>query len=143
MLWWATYLSRTARSLIITLSGSHFPRRIVTPTHYNAEVGYLPEPEPEPTCRISYYCFGSRFPQRIVNRLTRDTADVDRQLPNNLGMALRSFLQLLSIIMLMGWAAPLALPPMVVIMLGFSMLFLYYQVRQGRGVAGSLPDRVG
>ncbi|GAX80189.1 hypothetical protein CEUSTIGMA_g7627.t1 [Chlamydomonas eustigma] len=69
---------------------------------------------------------------RIVNRLTRDTADVDRQLANNLGMALRSFLQLLSIILLMGWVAPLALPPMVVIMLGFSLLFMYYQatVRQ-------------
>ena len=113
MLRWATFLSRNlsrpagsliialvlARSLIITLSGS-------------------------------------RFPRRIVNRLTRDTADVDRQLPNNLGMALRSFLQLLSIIMLMGWAAPLALPPMVVIMLGFSMLFLYYQVREGRRAYG-------
>ena len=44
-------------------------------------------------------------------------------------MALRSALQLLSIIMLMGWVAPLALPPMVVIMLGFYMLFIYDQVR--------------
>ena len=43
-------------------------------------------------------------------------------------MALRSFLQLLSIIMLMGWVAPLSLPPMVIIMLGFYMLFIYYQV---------------
>jgi hypothetical protein len=51
---------------------------------------------------------------------------------NNLGMALRSFLQLLSIILLMGWVAPLALPPMVFIMLGFSLLFMYYQVRDLR-----------
>jgi hypothetical protein len=63
-----------------------------------------------------------------VNRLTKDTADLDRQLGSNLGTATRSFLQLLSSLALMGWVAPLALPPLVVIMLGFYLLFNYYQV---------------
>ena len=63
-----------------------------------------------------------------MNRLTKDTADIDRQLPGNIGMGLRSFLQLLSSLVLMGVVAPLAMPPLVIIMLGFYMLFQYFQV---------------
>ena len=65
---------------------------------------------------------------RIINRLTKDTADIDRQLGSNLGTAVRSFLQLLSSLVLMGCVAPLALPPLVVIMLGFYILFQFFQV---------------
>ncbi|GAX80188.1 hypothetical protein CEUSTIGMA_g7626.t1 [Chlamydomonas eustigma] len=69
---------------------------------------------------------------RIVNRLTKDTADIDRQLGSNVGMALRSFLQLATSLLLMGWVAPLALPPLVVMMLAFYLLYTYFQatVRQ-------------
>ncbi len=49
-------------------------------------------------------------------------------------MTLRSFLQLLSSIALMGWVAPLSLPPLVVCMLGFYLLFNYFQVRQSSPV---------
>ena len=66
---------------------------------------------------------------RIVNRLTKDTSDIDRQLPGNLGMGIRCFLQLISALILMGSVAPLAMPPLVVIMLGFYVLFQYFQVR--------------
>ena len=66
----------------------------------------------------------------LLNHFARNTIP-NLLLPNNLGMALRSFLQLMSIVFLMGWVAPLSLPPMVVIMLGFYMLFLYYQVMVG------------
>ena len=45
-----------------------------------------------------------------------------------MGMAIRCFLQLISSIILMGSVAPLLLPPLVIIMLGFYLLFLYYQV---------------
>ena len=65
---------------------------------------------------------------RIINRLTKDTADIDRQLGSNLGTAVLSFLQLLSSLVLMGCVAPLALPPLVVIMLGFYILFQFFQV---------------
>jgi len=60
--------------------------------------------------------------------LTKDTAEIDQQLGGNMGMAIRCFLQLVSSIVLMGSVAPLLLPPLVVIMLGFCLLFIYYQV---------------
>ena len=63
-----------------------------------------------------------------MNRLTKDTADVDRQLASNVSMALRCFLQMLSSIILMGWVSPMALPSLVVIMSGFYILFSYFQV---------------
>jgi hypothetical protein len=43
-------------------------------------------------------------------------------------MALRSFLQLVTSLLLMGWVAPLALPPLVVMMLAFYLLYTYFQV---------------
>ena len=46
-----------------------------------------------------------------------------------MGTAVRCFLQLVSSFILMGWVAPLSLPSLVVIMLGFYLLFLYYQVK--------------
>ncbi|KAG1680183.1 hypothetical protein FOA52_000296 [Chlamydomonas sp. UWO 241] len=71
--------------------------------------------------------FHTTPPGRIINRLTKDTSDVDRQLGQNLSMVLRSFLQLISAVGLIGWVAPLSLPPLTVIMLGFYLMFSYFQ----------------
>ncbi|MEW5304006.1 MAG: hypothetical protein WDW36_006649 [Sanguina aurantia] len=69
---------------------------------------------------------------RLVNRLSKDTTDVDRSLAGNLSMALRGILQLVSTVVLIGVIVPFALPVIVVILLFFYWLYLYFQgsVRQ-------------
>lgn len=107
-------------------------------------------------------CLSAACCTRIVNRLTKDTSDVDRQLAGNTGMAVRNMLQVISCIALVGWIAPLALPSMVAIMVGgwqpctqsclrpadrlpyspphhpqlaFWLLYQYYQVRNTSSAA--------
>ncbi|GFH29935.1 uncharacterized protein HaLaN_28686, partial [Haematococcus lacustris] len=71
---------------------------------------------------------------RIINRLTKDTSDVDRNVAPTLAMALRSCLQLAATLLLVcegegevGSVAPFALPPLVVIMAAFYLLYAYFQ----------------
>jgi ATP-binding cassette, subfamily C (CFTR/MRP), member 1 len=66
---------------------------------------------------------------RVINRLTKDTSDVDRNLVDFASLFLRSLLQLLSTVMLIGAATPFALPAIVPIMLVFYFLYIYFQAR--------------
>ncbi|KAG2427456.1 hypothetical protein HXX76_012392 [Chlamydomonas incerta] len=69
---------------------------------------------------------------RIVNRLTKDTSDIDRNLAPMAAMAARSALSLVSTLALVGAVAPFALPALVVILAAFYWLYQYFQasVRQ-------------
>eukprot|EP00803_Ostreobium_quekettii_P010076 evm.model.scf_1807.1 EVM.evm.TU.scf_1807.1 scf_1807:280-13061(-) len=64
---------------------------------------------------------------RIINRLTRDTSDIDKNLADFVAMFLRGFLQLITTIILIGIFTPLALPFLVPIMLLFYWLYVYFQ----------------
>ena len=65
---------------------------------------------------------------RIINRLTKDTADVDKNLADFSAFYIRSFLQLLSTIAVIGCTVPFALPAIVPILLLFYFLYQYFQV---------------
>ena len=65
---------------------------------------------------------------RIINRLTKDTADVDKNLADFSAFYIRSFLQLLSTIVVIGATVPFALPAIVPILLLFYFLYQYFQV---------------
>ena len=65
---------------------------------------------------------------RIINRLTKDTADVDKNLADFSAFYIRSFLQLLSTIAVIGFTVPFALPAIVPILLMFYFLYQYFQV---------------
>ena len=65
---------------------------------------------------------------RIINRLTKDTADVDRNLMDFTAMFLRGFLQLFSTVALIGVVTPFALPAIVPILLAFYFMYSYFQV---------------
>ncbi len=64
---------------------------------------------------------------RIINRLTKDTSDIDRNLAGNVQFAFRSFLQLVSTVVMVGVVAPFALPGLVVVLALFYWLYLYFQ----------------
>ena len=66
---------------------------------------------------------------RIINRLTKDTVDADKNLADFAAFFLRSMLQLVSTIVLIGIVVPLALPALLPIMLFFYLLYAYFQVR--------------
>ena len=66
---------------------------------------------------------------RIINRLTKDTVDADKNLADFAAFFLRSMLQLISTIVLIGIVVPLALPALLPIMLFFYLLYSYFQVR--------------
>eukprot|EP00775_Hariotina_reticulata_P014677 gene14677-14830_t len=63
---------------------------------------------------------------RIINRLTKDTSDIDRNLAGNVSFFFRAFLQLMSTVTLIAVGAPFALPALVVMMGLFWMLYGYY-----------------
>ncbi len=65
---------------------------------------------------------------RIINRLTKDTVDADKNLADFAAFFLRSMLQLISTIVLIGIVTPLALPALLPIMLLFYFLYSYFQV---------------
>ncbi len=69
---------------------------------------------------------------RIINRLTKDTVDADKNLADFAAFFLRSMLQLISTIVLIGIVVALALPALLPIMLFFYLLYAYFQ-------AGSSP----
>lgn len=66
---------------------------------------------------------------RIINRLTKDTVDADKNLADFAAFFLRSMLQLISTIVLIGIVTPLALPALLPIMLLFYFLYAYFQAR--------------
>ena len=66
---------------------------------------------------------------RIINRLTKDTVDADKNLADFAAFFLRSMLQLISTIVLIGIVVPLALPALLPIMLFFYLLYSYFQAR--------------
>ena len=65
---------------------------------------------------------------RIINRLTKDTADVDKNLADFSAFYIRSFLQLLSTVVVIGATVPFALPAIIPILLLFYFLYQYFQV---------------
>ena len=68
---------------------------------------------------------------RIINRLTKDTVDVDKNLADFAAFFLRSLLQLASTIVLIGVVVPFALPALLPILLLFYFLYQYFQARTG------------
>ncbi|KAK9802963.1 hypothetical protein WJX72_012534 [[Myrmecia] bisecta] len=64
---------------------------------------------------------------RVINRLTKDTSDVDKNLADFAAFFLRSMLQLLSTVVLIGAVTPFALPALVPILLLFYWLYQYFQ----------------
>jgi hypothetical protein len=69
---------------------------------------------------------------RIINRLTKDTVDVDKNLADFAAFFLRSLLQLVSTIVLIGVVVPFALPALLPILLLFYFLYQYFQARRPR-----------
>ena len=69
---------------------------------------------------------------RIINRLTKDTVDVDKNLADFAAFFLRSLLQLVSTVALIGIVTPFALPALLPILLLFYFLYSYFQARAGR-----------
>lgn len=65
---------------------------------------------------------------RMINRLTKDTADVDKNLADFAAFFFRSALQLASTIVLIGFETPFALPALIPILLCFWFLYQYFQV---------------
>ncbi|WIA43760.1 hypothetical protein OEZ86_010184 [Tetradesmus obliquus] len=63
---------------------------------------------------------------RIINRLTKDTADIDRNLASNLAFALRAMLQLSSTVTLIAVGAPFSLPALLVMLGLFWGLYRYF-----------------
>ena len=70
---------------------------------------------------------------RIINRLTKDTVDVDKNLADFAAFFLRSLLQLVSTIVLIGVVVPFALPALLPILLLFYFLYQYFQARRLAG----------
>lgn len=80
------------------------------------------------SCRAPMSFFHVTPVGRIINRLTKDTSDVDKNLADFAAFFLRSCLQLFSTIVLVGVTTPFALPFLVPILLLFYFLYQYFQV---------------
>ena len=65
---------------------------------------------------------------RIINRLTKDTSDVDKNLADFASFFLRSSLQLVTTVVLIGYYVPFALAALIPILLCFYLLYAYFQV---------------
>lgn len=65
---------------------------------------------------------------RIINRLTKDTADVDKNLADFSAFFIRSCMQLASTIIIIGTVVPFALPALGPILLFFYFMYQYFQV---------------
>lgn len=80
---------------------------------------------------------------RIINRLTKDTADVDKNLADFAGFFIRSCLQLASTVVLIGAVVPFALPALIPILLAFYFMYQYFQVGAVRWPWGERGGRRG
>ena len=70
---------------------------------------------------------------RIINRLTKDTSDVDKNLADFGSFFLRSLMQLVSTLVLIAVIVPFALCALVPIILCFYFLYAYFQVSMALG----------
>lgn len=66
---------------------------------------------------------------RLINRLTKDTSDIDKNLADFATFFIRSGLQLVSTVILIGTITPFALSALVPILLCFYLLYAYFQAR--------------
>jgi ABC-type multidrug transport system fused ATPase/permease subunit len=64
---------------------------------------------------------------RIINRLAKDTSDIDRNLATYASSWFQGILQLLSTAAVIGVVTPFVLPGLVPVLLAFGMLYLYFQ----------------
>ena len=64
---------------------------------------------------------------RVINRLTKDTADIDRNLATYSTFWFQSMLQLFSTAVVVGAVTPFVLPALVPVLLLFGLLYLYFQ----------------
>lgn len=64
---------------------------------------------------------------RIINRLTKDTNDIDRNLATFASSWFNGILQLLSTAAVVGAVTPFVLPCLVPVLLAFGLLYLYFQ----------------
>jgi len=90
-------------------------------------------------CRAPLSFFHVTPTGRIINRLTKDTSDVDKNLADFAAFFLRSCLQLTSTIILVGVTTPFALPFLVPILLLFYFLYQYFQVGSTTHWSSSSP----
>lgn len=65
---------------------------------------------------------------RLINRFTKDIADVDKNLIQYTAMFLRGFFQLVSTFALIAFLTPFALTVITPLLFAFYMLYLYFQV---------------
>lgn len=65
---------------------------------------------------------------RLINRFTKDIADVDKNLIQYTAMFLRGFFQLFSTFALIAFLTPFALTVITPLLFAFYMLYLYFQV---------------
>ena len=71
--------------------------------------------------------FHSHPSGRIINRLTKDTNDIDRNLATFAANWFNGLLQLLSTAAVVGAVTPFVLPCLVPVLLAFGLLYLYFQ----------------
>jgi ATP-binding cassette, subfamily C (CFTR/MRP), member 1 len=64
---------------------------------------------------------------RIINRCTKDSADIDRNLATFASSWFQGLLQLLSTAMVVGAVTPFVLPCLVPVLLLFGLLYLFFQ----------------
>jgi ATP-binding cassette, subfamily C (CFTR/MRP), member 1 len=64
---------------------------------------------------------------RIINRLTKDTSDIDRNLAFYAALWFQSTLTLITTAAVVGTVTPFALPFIVPMLLVFGLLYLYFQ----------------
>lgn len=71
--------------------------------------------------------FHSNPSGRIINRLTKDTSDIDNNLAAYASMTFQTVLQLVTTAILIGAITPFVLPLLVPVLLTFYMLYQYFQ----------------
>mmetsp|Transcript_7887 Transcript_7887/g.22525 ORF Transcript_7887/g.22525 Transcript_7887/m.22525 type:complete len:1670 (-) Transcript_7887:66-5075(-) len=64
---------------------------------------------------------------RIINRLTKDVSEMDKNIADSTSMFTRSLLTLISTCILMGSVSPMLLPFLAVVMVIFYFIYLYFQ----------------
>ena len=79
-------------------------------------------------CRAPMSFFHTTPLGRVINRLTKDTSDVDKNLADFAAFFIRSAMQLVSTLVLIGIIVPFALFALIPIIVCFYFLYAYFQV---------------